>query len=58
MKTALLGLPAGAGSRGVEQPEGKPRSSEQQDVLPGGTARAGHGPFPAQMLWAASDERQ
>lgn len=64
VKMALLGLPAGAGSRGVEHPEDKPRSSEQQDVLPGGaarpacSARAGQGTFPVQMFWAASDERQ
>lgn len=64
VKMALLGLPAGAGSRGVEHPEDRPRSNEQQDMLPRNpagsacSAMAEHCTFPVQMFWAANDERQ
>lgn len=53
-----------AGGRGVEQPEDRPRSREQQDTLPrdvAGPACSAAGRQhrgPVHIFWAASDERQ
>lgn len=64
VKMALFGLPVGAGSRGVEQPKDRPRSREQQDMLPrdvAGSACSAAGRqyrVPVQIFWAASDDRQ
>lgn len=65
VKTALLGLHTGVESRGPEHPEARPRSKEQQDVLPSGpaigsaySAAAAQCSLLVQMFWAANDERQ
>lgn len=64
VNTALFGLHTGVGNRGVDHPEDKPRSREQQDALPrdparsvcsGGTRQCS---LLVQMLWAAKDDRQ
>lgn len=60
----MLGLHTGAGSSGVDHPGDKPRSREQQDVLPRDPVRsacpgvAEQCNLLVQMLWAASDVRQ
>jgi hypothetical protein len=65
VKTALLGLHTGVESRDPEHPEARPRSKEQQEVLPSGPAvgsaysgAAAQCSLLVQMFWAANDERQ
>ena len=60
----MFGLHTGVGSRGVDHPKDKPRSREQQDMLPrdpassvcsGATRQCS---LLVQIFWAARDDRQ
>lgn len=60
----MFGLDTGAGRRGVDRPEDKPRSREQQDAHPRDPAASDRSGAARQcgllahIFWAASEDRQ